>query len=563
MLFALLAIVVAAPFERPLFAVPGGFTLTTVEAVVIVAAVAMAIGLGPRRLLLDEPTPLAIAGGLFLVCLAIAALAAPSSQGNALRFTARMTVAAALFVMTLRIVDSRGRARIVAGTMVAVATVVAAIAVLESAQVPAVMGALTLFRPGFHVVAGQLRATSTLFYPTIASMYLEVAFAVGLWLLLDHADSPGAKAPRLKRTSVFVALVCIGAGIAATFTRAGLIAMGVAMLTTAALRLARVPPRQAGLARLTVLAAALVAVVLLSHAPELLATRLTTEGSQAWYGARYEVPAALELTTGRLQRVPVRISNTGRLPWDSTKEPAFAMAYHWLRPSGEVVQFDGARTPFPTVVAPGQTVAFDAEVVAPGQPGDYTLVWDVVHETRAWLSTEGVAPAHTVATVTGAPTTAVAVTMSRLPTASVTPARPALWSAALAMAADHPWLGVGPDNYRHTYGPYLQLREWDHRVHANNMYLEVLAGAGAIGLLAFLALVSAAGVWTWSRVRQARDQTHIATLAALVLWMTIAGHGLVDSFLAFTTTYATFAIAAGVALSPGLIARADVDAHRV
>ena len=52
-------------------------------------------------------------------------------------------------------------------------------------QVPGVLDILTVFRPGFHVVGGQLRATSTLFYPTIASMFLEVAFAAGLWLMLE------------------------------------------------------------------------------------------------------------------------------------------------------------------------------------------------------------------------------------------------------------------------------------------------------------------------------------------------------------------------------------------
>ena len=74
-----------------------------------------------------------------------------------------------------------------------------------------------MFRPGFHVVGGQLRATSTLFYPTITSMYLEVAFALGLvWIASSRL--------------AFVALVLTGAGIIATFTRAGLITMTISLL---------------------------------------------------------------------------------------------------------------------------------------------------------------------------------------------------------------------------------------------------------------------------------------------------------------------------------------------
>jgi hypothetical protein len=576
--FAVVAIVVAAPFERPLVGLPGGFTLTTVEAVVIVASALIALRLGPDRLLRASGLPLLLPGTAFLLALAVAAVLAPTDTGNALRFVARMLMAAIVFVLTLRALDTYARARMVAQTMVIVATVVAAIAVLEATEVPAVVNALTVFRPGFHVVGGQLRATSTLFYPTIASMYLEVAFVVGLWLLLDgKSDGASESSGASGRSDVthpphsphspyyyFIALVIIAAGITATFTRAGLLAMAAAITIVAVLRLSRVPPKRAGLATLTALSATIFAIVLVSHSPELLATRLTTEGSQAWYGARYEVPGRLELNTGGVHRVLIVVTNTGRLAWDSSSDPPFAMAYHWLRAeSDEVVQFDGARTPFPSVVLPGRSVSFQADVIAPGRPGAYTLVWDVVHETRAWLSTEGVPPGRSQAIVSGAPVAEVTTTMHRLPAASVIPTRLQLWDGALRIAADRPWLGVGPDNYRHVYGTYLGIAHWDHRVHANNSYLDILAGAGVVGLLSMLWLAAAAGITLWRRVRQAPASAHVAAVSALAGWVVIAGHGLVDSFLSFTTTYVTFAVAAALALSPGLIAGSETDAHRV
>jgi O-antigen ligase len=458
-----------------------------------------------------------------------------------------MAIAALLFVATIRVISSRERARAVVRVMLATATVVAAIAVLEAAQLPAVLQGLTAFRPGFHVVGGQLRATSTLFYPTIASMYLEVAFALGLWLLID----PSERRPRLERVLVFAALIVVSAGVAATFTRAGLLAMAAALVIMAALGVRR---SSGELGVLGALGSAMVAVVVFSHSPELLATRLTTEGSQAWYGAHYSVPSTLDLGTGQLHRVPITVANTGRMTWDSQKAPAIAMSYHWVRTgSEEVVQFDGARTPFPAIVAPGRTVALEANVVSPGQPGNYTLVWDVVHERRAWFSTEGVPPARTTVVVSGEPVDTVTTTMPRLPTASVIPSRRSLWSAALQMTRERPWLGVGPDNFRQNYGRYLGITTWDQRVHANNMYLDVLAGAGVTGALVLVWLVAAAGWMMWRRARNT-EEAKAATVAALVAWVVIAGHGLVDSFLSFTTTYVTFAIAAGIAFSPGIIA---------
>jgi O-antigen ligase len=546
-LWVLLGLVVIAPFERPL-ATLATFTITTVEAAILaaLAVVACATLMTNRRL--RWRTSLLRPGIAFLVVLLVAAVVAPLESGNALRFVARMAVAAAVFLLALNAVDSQRQGRLLVIMAVAVATVVAAIAVLESAQVGPVMNGLRAFRPGFHVVAGQLRATSTLFYPTIASMYLEVAFALGLWLLLD----PRTRAPRLERAAVFAALSVVGAGITATFTRAGLLAMAASIVVVGAMHMSR--SRQVGSVRLlAALTLVLGAIVMLSHSPELLATRITTEGSQDWYGARYEVPSTLRFETAREYHVPITLENRGRLTWDSSRDPAFAMSYHWTRAGSEaVVQFDGQRTAFETPVVPGAVVDMRVGVRAPGQPGTYTLVWDVVHETRAWLSTEGVPPGRTTVHVTGAPAAPVTTMLERLPSPTRRLTRPALWNAALGIAAERPLLGVGPDNFRHLYGRYAGLQRWDDRVHANNMYLEALTGAGVLGCAALLWLVSAAGVDLWRRWRAAPAAYALPLAAAIASWLVIAGHGLVDSFLSFTTTYLTFAIAAGLAFSPGI-----------
>ena len=113
-------------------------------------------------------------------------------------------------------------------------------------------------------------------------------------------------------------------------------------------------------------------------------------------------------------------------------------------------------------------------------------------------------------------------------------------------------LGIGPDNFRRTYGRSLGLAAWDERVHANNSYIEVLAGMGIAGVIALAWLVIAAirsgTLLLW---RSTGSRLAIAA-AAFAACAAIATHALVDSFLTFTPTYTVFAIAAGLLFScPG------------
>lgn len=659
MVAAVLAIVLVAPFERVVADLPGGFTLTTVEIVVLGALASVAWRHGVRAFLpVPLPRGLVVAGLVFGVVIALAALTSSVERGNALRFVARMATSAAVFCLTLQAIDSRARARLVAVSIVGVAVVVSLVALLELFEIPAVMHALTVFRPGFHVVGGQIRATGPLAYPTIASMYLELAFVAGLWLLLDplqrfprggaplwsvrrglrgrlttgrggdaggpgsadrrrvsrlflglgrlrvapaHRDQarlsagagcgreaarpgegPRRPASRSMQAVMLAVLAIVGAGITATFTRAGLLAMGMSLVVLAALRLGRAvvlvrhrvaegAGERAAVARdvrvLALLGALLAVIVVASRSPQVLAVRMTTEGTRAWYGATYDVPASVQLRAGETREVVVGLANTGRLTWDSHGEPPFALAYHWIdAATARVVEFEGARTWFPRPVAPGERVRLAATVVAPRAPGRYTLVWDVVHETRAWLSTEAVVPGRTDATVIGPPAGGVQERMERLPPAASRPSRPELWRAALAIAAEHPWRGVGPDNFRRVYGAYVDSARWDARVHANSMYLELLSGAGVPGLAALLGVLGTAGVVLWRRARlsvHAPPGIHAAAAAGVAWWLVVAGHGLVDAFLSFTPIYVMLAVTGGLMLSRGVLADEACDAHRV
>ena len=560
---SLIGAVMILPFERAL-AAAGGFTLTTVEAALMVMLAAAIVACAIRARTLVWPSPLVVPGLLWVGSILLAALVAQVEAGNAFKFSARMVAAGAICLATLNIVTTPRLARIVVGCWLAVASAVAVIALLESAQVAWVVEKLTLFRPGFHVAGRQLRATGTLLYPTIASMYLEVPFALGLWLLME----PGS---RWKRAVVFGALAVVGAGITATLTRAGLLGMAAALGLTATVRIARLGWARAGVGVVIALALVLGGIAKLTLSPELLAARLQSEGSSRWYGAVYEVPLKLRLDAGTLHRIPLRVSNTGRFTWDSTVDPKYAMSYHWLRSgSDEVIEFDGIRTPFPQPVLPNESLSFPVTVKAPRQPGSYTLVWDVVLESRAWLSSEHVPPARTEVEVAGSPAGTINTVMQRLPVSAVRPPRPDLWRAALQIAGERRWLGIGPDGFRHVYGPHLGLADWDRRVHANNMYLEALTGSGLIGLTTLLWLMTATGLALVRQCHRVPAGELMPAIAMLAAWVVVAGHGLVDSFLTFTPTYASFAIAAGLAFSTAIrhgvgprLAERNGRAHRV
>lgn len=547
---SLMLVAAVSPFERPLPGSLAGFTLTTLELSIVAALAAGAAAALGAASAFTWRTPITLPALALVACALIASMAAPEFRSNSLRFVGRLTAALLLFTLVANTLTSARRARQLIAVLLGAAALVGAIAVLELAQVPLILDGLKLFRPGFHVVGGQLRATSTLFYPTIASMYLEVVFALGLvWIASSRL--------------AFAALALTGAGIVATFTRAGLITMTMSLVIYGGLvyykrlagnkepgagsRIGKVSRWDGELTRVAVLAVVLVALVLVSRSPQMLVARMSTDVSGDWYGAAYDVPATLTLRPDSFTDVPVTLSNRGWLTWQSTQMPVFALSYHWLSGDTEdVVIYDGLRTGFTTPVEPGEEVTVQARVRAPGYPGTYLLVWDIVQESRTWLSLEGVFPGRTIAHVEGPAVGGPLPARGRMPTGAMRMPRPVLWNTALQIFAERPLLGIGPDNFRLTYGRYLGLAAWDSRVHTNNTYLEVLVGMGVIGAAALLWLIAAAWRSTIAQLRAANADTIPLVAAATAACVAIAAHGAVDSFLTFTSTYVVFALAAGI-----------------
>lgn len=540
--FGAVALALVAPFEalRPVLVLPGQ-SLTTVEAMLAVVALLVASSLlSARRLPVTDARDVT-AWLLFLAVAASAALTASDYRANALHMTARFAMAFIVWVIVVTGAGSCRARRSMSTAVVCAAVAVSALVIADFANVTAVRSALLLFRDSVAEVGGQVRASGPFQYPTIASMYLEIAFALGLGLLVA-----GRHASARRRVGLVVALAFIAEGVVLTFTRSGLIATWLSLAAVTA-----VVWRRRGFdttaSALTVLAALMGAELFSSLPIDMIRLRLTSEGQARWFRAAIEAPASLELDTRSATEVMVTVTNAGRATWDSNSQDPIRLSYHWIADDSDaVVAWEGIRTQFAHPVQPGETVAVRALVKSPNRPGRFKLMWDLEQEHRRWFSTEpDAAVVFSRASVAG-PVVAEAAPEKRVPTHVPTqvqrPGRRILWEAALRMWWQQPWFGVGPDNFRLLYGRYSSVAAADPRIHSNNMYVEVLAGMGLAGFAAMLWLGERFG-----RAALVAARTDGLGLGIAAACATCAIHGLVDSFLAFTGTYILMAIVAGLA----------------
>ncbi|MDK3161541.1 O-antigen ligase family protein [Kamptonema cortianum] len=107
--------------------------------------------------------------------------------------------------------------------------------------------------------------------------------------------------------------------------------------------------------------------------------------------------------------------------------------------------------------------------------------------------------------------------------------RLAHWQAAVNMATEHPYLGVGFGNYEIAY-PNYRLLNWKFPLgHAHNYYLNVLAETGIIGLTAYVVLWLLLIGFTM-RTRQHPDLlARSVTVGLMGTWTYLLVHSLTDN----------------------------------
>ncbi len=551
---ALCVLALLFPWERShrVIAFPGVIDVTTVEILVLAAlglwvASWVACKRRPR-----VPRGLAPPLALWLAVILTAALAAPLHRSEALKFTARTTMGVlvgwAAFDMVGGNAPSPRRWRRLVQCLALAGVMAATVALVEALQVNAVTMWLASFRGGPTRVGDLLRVSSMLGYATIAALVLEMTFPLLLaWALTTER--------RWVRGVLLTAAAGQLLALALTLTRAAVLGLmaGLAMLAVGAWRQGR---REAATGTVMAGGVLLLWLVLLLAAAPTAALRLRSENEQKWYQATYQAPVRLSAGGGEVLHADVTLTNASVRTWKALGPKRFALSYHLLRGDGALMAFEGLRTDLPGDVPAGAAIRLQGVVAAPRAPGEYLLVWDMVQEGTTWFSWKGaptaitrlsVAPAQpgTQASASPPPPSAAPV---RLPT----PGRLALWRAALLMVRERPVLGVGPDNFRLLYGPYMGLKDWARGIHSNNLYIEWLVGTGLAGLAAFLwfnarlVLACYRGQWAWQRRDADMAFWHLAVLAALVTWFV---HGLFDSFYEFTPTFVLFWIVAGLGAS--------------
>jgi len=108
-----------------------------------------------------------------------------------------------------------------------------------------------------------------------------------------------------------------------------------------------------------------------------------------------------------------------------------------------------------------------------------------------------------------------------------------LWRSVVSMIADHPWLGVGLDNFLYAYrGKYILPEAWQepNLAHAHNIILDSLARLGLFGFAATLWMLSAFFLNAYTTLKRLTDPDLRALAIGLVASMiNCLAHGMVDT----------------------------------
>lgn len=97
----------------------------------------------------------------------------------------------------------------------------------------------------------------------------------------------------------------------------------------------------------------------------------------------------IHLRADNLYQAVVMLENRGTQSWTTAGPYPIYLSYHQWTAAGDLVEWDGLRTPLAQVVQPNDTLAQPARFVTPAEPGRYVLEWDLVHENRSWFGDQG------------------------------------------------------------------------------------------------------------------------------------------------------------------------------
>jgi hypothetical protein len=488
-----------------------------------------------RHRILD---PAVLPALLFLLLALVSAVLAPEFQSEALKSAGRVAAGLALYLIILALYADRRRQRALIWAVILGAGASALLGLVEATGWPPLASTLALFKIKPTEVAGLLRVSASFQYATIAAAYLEMVTPLAI------AASAAAGSRAARTLALVISFLCT-AVVVLSVTRSGVGVLLLILLVLAALSWLRPACRSLRRPALSNLALLLSFLAIQMWLSPVVRARYTTANTADWYGAVYSVPAALTLDSGETTSIDVTIRNDGRLPWSAGGANPVVLAYYWSDFNGDVYDLPGHEAPLPYDVRPGQNVNLRVPITASLPDGKYRLVWGLLHKGVEQFRYRGVAEARTAIEVL--PTLEDIAVPRLVPLEETgdpglpTLSRQSLWRAALQMFRERPLLGHGPGNFRLLHGRYLALPDWDTRVNANNLYLEILSGVGLLGLLAFGTLMLAVLFTPFTPLRKPLSgpaAPWISGIGAALLAFLL--HGLLDYFLDFTSIYLLF-----------------------
>ncbi len=112
------------------------------------------------------------------------------------------------------------------------------------------------------------------------------------------------------------------------------------------------------------------------------------------FAAQYSVSSnKWSANKGMLFTVPITVKNVSASAWSShTQEHAVHLSYHWLDLEKNMLHFEGLRTSFPDVVAPGEQRTINLRVEAPSIAGRYILQVTMLKDGVDWFERQYVTP---------------------------------------------------------------------------------------------------------------------------------------------------------------------------
>jgi hypothetical protein len=97
----------------------------------------------------------------------------------------------------------------------------------------------------------------------------------------------------------------------------------------------------------------------------------------------------IRLRADNMYQTRVVLENRGTQRWETISPYPIYLSYHWWTTDGELVEWDGLRTPLRRALNPTDMLAHRVRFVTPAEPGNYILEWDLIQENLAWFGERG------------------------------------------------------------------------------------------------------------------------------------------------------------------------------